>query len=125
MSKTKPASLAGVFAAKGAAKPADATKPVELLHRASSDEAPRTFTMEPLTTMFPPVHGQAQEDVAQASPRNTPAANTPMATKSLTVKIDLATYTKLKAHGGAQGGKTNQDIFVEALGLYFRKYGIK
>lgn len=49
----------------------------------------------------------------------------PMATKSLTVKVDVTTYGKLKAHGGALGGKTNQDIFIEALNLYFKKYGIQ
>lgn len=122
MSKAKPASLALAFAAKGQARPVDATKPVipaaapqtatEPLAAASSPQPPRPAEKEP--TMAPAVTNPVP-----------PAANLPMATKSLTVKVDLATYTKLKAHGGAQGGKTNQDIFVEALGLYFQKYGIK
>lgn len=45
-----------------------------------------------------------------------------MATKSLTVKVDLATYKKLKSHGVDAGGKTNQDIFTEALAMYFSAY---
>lgn len=114
MSKSKPASLALAFAAKGQAKPVDATKPV-------NPPVETQKTVEPQTMKTSPKQPNPVEpEVAFA-----PVANIPMATKSLTVKVDLATYTKLKAHGGAQGGKTNQDIFVEALGLYFQKYGIK
>jgi len=116
MTKTKPASLAGVFAAKGAAKPADATRPID----------------PPVAAVMPPAIPAQQPKIAEQVTQAPAAtidipqpANIPMATKSLTVKVDLTTYTKLKAHGGAQGGKTNQDIFVEALALYFKKYGIQ
>ena len=115
MTKNKPASLAGVFAAKGTAKPADATKPID--PQAASPTAP----LEQPTS----VESVAQEAPAAVIPTTPLVVNMPMATKSLTVKVDLATYTKLKAHGGALGGKTNQDIFVEALALYFKKYGIQ
>ena len=121
MSKAKPASLALAFAAKGQARPVDATKPV------IATVAPQAAT-EPVaaSTPQPPKPVEKETTMAPAVPDPVPpAANLPMAIKSLTVKVDLATYTKLKAHGGAQGGKTNQDIFVEALGLYFQKYGIK
>lgn len=116
MTKNKPASLAGVFAAKGTAKPADATKPID--PQAVSPTAP----LEQPTTSTESVMQEAPVAVIPATPL---VVNMPMATKSLTVKVDLATYTKLKAHGGALGGKTNQDIFVEALALYFKKYGIQ
>jgi hypothetical protein len=119
MSKSKPASLALAFAAKGQARPVDATKPV--IPAATATESPAAAS-----TPQPPKPVEKEPTMAPAVPDPVPpAANLPMATKSLTVKVDLATYTKLKAHGGAQGGKTNQDIFVEALGLYFQKYGIK
>lgn len=49
----------------------------------------------------------------------------PMATKSLTVKVDLETYDKLKHHGVSAGGKTNQDIFIEALAMYFKAYKLR
>jgi hypothetical protein len=42
-----------------------------------------------------------------------------MTTKSMTVKIDGVSYKKLKTHG-LNLGKTSQDIFVEALALYFK-----
>ena len=115
MTKNKPASLAGVFAAKGTAKPADATKPID--PQAASLTAPLE---QPTST-----ESVMQEAPVAVIPTTPLVVNMPMATKSLTVKVDLATYTKLKAHGGALGGKTNQDIFVEALALYFNKYGIK
>ena len=115
MTKNKPASLAGVFAAKGTAKPADATKPLD--PQAASPTAP--------LEQPPSVESVAQAAPAAVIPTTPLVVNMPMATKSLTVKVDLATYTKLKAHGGALGGKTNQDIFVEALALYFKKYGIQ
>lgn len=120
MTKTKPASLAGVFAAKGAAKPADATKPIDppVASQVAVVSPPAVLSEQPKTAdQVTPVPADAIE---MPQP-----ANMPMATKSLTVKVDLTTYTKLKAHGGAQGGKTNQDIFVEALALYFKKYGIQ
>ena len=117
MSKTKPASLAVAFAAKGAAKPVDATKPV-----AAAVDSPNT-KQESSTASSKPA--DAISETSQNSVSTVPPQNIPMATKSLTVKVDLTTYIKLKAHGGAQGGKTNQDIFVEALELYFQKYNIK
>lgn len=110
MSKPKTASLAAMFASKGDAKPADATKPVE---------APAAVQMPSQAT---PVSEQVKPVEAAPVVQST---NLPLATKSLTVKVDVATYGKLKAHGGALGGKTNQDIFIEALGLYFSKHGIK
>ena len=42
-----------------------------------------------------------------------------LATKSMTVKIDEVSYKKLKTHG-LNIGKTSQDIFVEALAMYFK-----
>lgn len=119
MTKTKPASLAGVFAAKGAAKPADATRPID------SPVAPVAAVMPPAIPAQQPKPAEQLTQAPAATIDMPQPANMPMATKSLTVKVDLTTYTKLKAHGGAQGGKTNQDIFVEALTLYFKKYGIQ
>lgn len=109
-----------MFAAKGEAKPADATKPIEAPSTPSQQNAPQVLSVVE--------HSKASEVVrpAQVAPATVvqPAAM-PMATKSLTVKVDVTTYGKLKAHGGALGGKTNQDIFIEALNLYFKKYGIQ
>lgn len=119
MSKAKSASLATMFAAKGEAKPADATKPIEAPAAPSPQSAPQPAAVEqPKTAEVVRPAQVVPATVVQ------PAAM-PMATKSLTVKVDVATYGKLKAHGGALGGKTNQDIFIEALGLYFKKYGIQ
>ena len=120
MSKAKSASLAAMFAAKGEAKPADATKPIE---------APAVPVQQSTPQPAPAVEQPKASEVVrpdQVAPASVvqPSA-VPMATKSLTVKVDVATYGKLKAHGGALGGKTNQDIFIEALKLYFKEYGIK
>lgn len=46
-----------------------------------------------------------------------------LATKSMTVKIDEVSYKKLKTHG-LHLGKTSQDIFVEALAMYFKVHKI-
>jgi hypothetical protein len=116
MSKAKSASLAAMFAAKGEAKPADATKPIE---------APAVAPVAQSASQPAPVADQPKVTETVRSAPAVQAATMPMATKSLTVKVDVATYGKLKAHGGALGGKTNQDIFIEALGLYFKKYGIQ
>lgn len=109
-----------MFAAKGEARPADATKPIEAPAAPTQQSAPQLSSAveqpKAAEVVLPPQ--VAPTAVVQ------PAAM-PMATKSLTVKVDVATYGKLKAHGGALGGKTNQDIFIEALGLYFKKYGIQ
>ena len=40
-------------------------------------------------------------------------------TKSMTVKVDVVSYDKLKSHG-LSIGKTSQDIFIEALTMYFK-----
>ena len=37
----------------------------------------------------------------------------------MTVKIDEVTYKKLKMHG-VDSGRSSQDIFVDALALYFK-----
>lgn len=121
MSKAKSASLAAMFAAKGEAKPADATKPIEA--PAVAPVAQSTSQPEPVVEP-PKVIETVRSVPAVSAPAVHPTAML-MATKSLTVKVDVATYGKLKAHGGALGGKTNQDIFIEALELYFKKYGIK
>ncbi len=110
-----------MFASKGEAKPSDATKPVE---------SPLGVAVEQVPPLSLPAEGESNaaamaSPIQQASALVGQPANLPMATKSLTVKVDVATYGKLKAHGGALGGKTNQDIFIEALVLYFNKYGVK
>lgn len=107
MMKQKPATLGSSFVVKGAAKPVDATKPIEAPTAPSPAAANEGVQdVQPPKTFIPtPV------EVAQ-----------PMATKSLTVKVDLATYKKLKSHGVDAGGKTNQDIFTEALAMYFSAY---
>lgn len=120
MTKTKPASLVGVFAAKGAAKPADATKPIDP-PVASPSAAAVPLPAIPTEQAIP---ADQMTQISAAVIEMPSQSNMPMATKSLTVKVDVTTYGKLKAHGGALGGKTNQDIFIEALGLYFKKYGI-
>lgn len=120
MSKSKSASLAAMFVAKGDAKPADATKPIEAQAAPAQQGAP-----QPSPAVEQPKATEVVQSVPVATaPVGQPVAM-PMATKSLTVKVDFSTYGKLKAHGGAMGGKTNQDIFTEALKLYFKEYGIK
>lgn len=119
MTKTKPASLVGVFAAKGAAKPADATKPID-----PPVASPSAAVLLPAIPTEQAISADQMTQVPAAVIEMPSLSNMPMATKSLTVKVDVTTYGKLKAHGGALGGKTNQDIFIEALGLYFKKYGI-
>ena len=120
MSKAKSASLAAMFAAKGEAKPADATKPIEAPAAAPQQSAP-----QPAPAVEQPKTAEVVRPAQVAPAAVVQPAALPMATKSLTVKVDVATYGKLKAHGGALGGKTNQDIFIEALDLYFKKYGIQ
>lgn len=120
MSKAKSASLAAMFAAKGEAKPADATKPIEAPAAPAQQSAPQSATAADQPKAAEVVRPAQVAPAAVVQP-----VAMPMATKSLTVKVDVATYGKLKAHGGALGGKTNQDIFIEALGLYFKKYGIQ
>lgn len=121
MSKAKTASLAAMFAVKGEAKPADATKPIEAPAVAPvAQSASQLAPVAELPKVIEPVRPSPVVPAPAVQP-----ATMPMATKSLTVKVDVATYGKLKAHGGALGGKTNQDIFIEALGLYFKKYGIQ
>jgi len=105
--KQKPATLGSSFVAKGAAKPVDATKPL----------------MEAVVPTVAKTEEKMQEVLSpKVSPPVSAEASLPMATKSLTVKVDLATYKKLKSHGVDAGGKTNQDIFVESLSMYFKAY---
>lgn len=109
MTKQKPATLGSSFVAKGAAKPVDATKPI------AEVVAPAISITEEKSQEVLPIKVQPPTSIE---------AVVPMATKSLTVKVNLATYKKLKSHGVDAGGKTNQDIFVEALAMYFKAYNL-
>lgn len=116
MTKKPPARLGASFVQKGEAKPigtADPPKP--------SPEQTALIPEEP-TQLIPEETPVSPIPKTEAKPL--PSQAVPLPTKSLTVKVDLPTYTKLKTHG-AQVGKTNQEIFIEALFLYFKKHGIK
>jgi hypothetical protein len=134
--KNKPASLGLNFVSKGAAKPADATKPaVPPVEAAPEAKAKPQAPAEPVVASVvvpaavvaptPPTVAPVVPSVSAVPAQVPQEAYSAVATKSLTVKVDLPTYTKLKTHGLAAGGKTNQDIFTEALTMYFKAYGIK
>lgn len=109
MTKRPPARLGASFVQKGEAKPigtADPPKP------------------SPEQTALIPQEETPISPTPKTESEPLPSQAVPLPTKSLTVKVDLPTYTKLKTHG-AQMGKTNQEIFIEALFLYFKKHSIK
>jgi cytoskeletal protein RodZ len=65
-----------------------------------------------------PASERTMSDTTNAQ-SSTGAALQFVATKSMTVKIDAISYKKLKNHG-TDIGKTSQDIFVQALAMYFK-----
>jgi hypothetical protein len=100
MSKAPPAKLGSTIVVKGQAQPV--TAPLSVVDVALPAEAPpkvRTPETRP-------------DPVEATAPVN-------LATKSMTVKVDVDTYKKLKSHGIAID-KTSQDIFVAALAMYFK-----
>jgi hypothetical protein len=124
MSKAKPASLLGSstikIPSKGEASISVATPVVAEVQGA-----------KPVETVAP--QSQQPESRPKAEkPDQMPAAQPPVAevsqgatmAKSITVKVDGLTYKKLKQHGLDMGNKTNQDIFTEALALYFKAHKI-
>jgi hypothetical protein len=116
MSKVKPASLLGSstikIPSKGEASISVATPVVA--------EAAVPQSQQPESRPKAEKHDQmpaTQPPVAEVSQGATMA-------KSITVKVDGLTYKKLKQHGLDMGNKTNQDIFTEALALYFKAHKI-
>jgi hypothetical protein len=118
MPKSKPSSLSPSLVTKGAAKPvSDVLPPNATPSVPAADEVPvleTTATTDLVSTVTPPVR-RASKSVVSEKPVVASGA-----TKSMTVKIDEATYKTLKLHG-LETGKSSQDIFVEALTGYFKQ----
>jgi hypothetical protein len=107
MSTSKAATLGATIVSKGQAKP--------IAYAAAMPETQSVEVLSPLAAIEPQQNQEAEKPVANGMQ---------LATKSITVKVDLATYKKLKTHGLDARNKTNQDIFTEALALYFKAYKI-
>jgi hypothetical protein len=126
MTKAKPASLLGSstikMPSKGEAVISVATPVIAEVQGAKPAEAEATT----------PQHQQPESKPKAEKNDTMPAAQSPVTevaqgaamAKSITVKVDGLTYRKLKQHGLDMGNKTNQDIFTEALALYFKAHKI-
>ena len=125
MGKSKPAPLGASLISKGSARPAiDLVAPP--LPKADSVPLSQAKTMQ-----RPAADAQIQIDESPES-KATAIPVPPVSrskreeamrvvagpSKSMTVKIDELTYKKLKIHG-VDSGRSGQDIFVEALAMYF------
>lgn len=108
MSTSKAATLGATIVSKGQAKPITYAAPIPEV-------------VEPIEASVPSADLSPQPN---RDAQLVVSSSMPLATKSITVKVDLATYRKLKNHGLDAGNKTNQDIFIEALALYFKSYKI-
>lgn len=124
--KQKPATLGAGFVSKGAAKPADATRPSEKFEPQNLSAPPTVIQPTVQESLRPVAEGAASQPTfnQQKSIEQMVKPSSNLGTKSLTVKVDGTTYVKLKEHGFKSGGKTNQDIFTEALAMYFEAYKI-
>lgn len=121
MGKSRPAPLAATLITKGSARPATESVAVPL-PAAEGVPLSQATTMQ-LPAADPEGHVEKSPEpkavaVASHTKRNVVAPVIIGPTKSMTVKIDEVTYKKLKMHG-VDSGRSSQDIFVEALALYF------
>jgi hypothetical protein len=126
MGKSKPAPLAASLITKGSARPAVESA---VIQQPAADSVPlsQAVTMQfPVAALQDPVDKSKETKVVTApvapSPRARRDDEAPVIvgpTKSMTVKIDEVTYKKLKMHG-VDSGRSSQDIFVDALALYFK-----
>jgi hypothetical protein len=108
MSKAPPAKLGSTIVVKGQAQPVTAQPIVsQAVPRSVVDVAP-----PPEATLRARAPETRPDPVETTAPVN-------LATKSMTVKVDVDTYKKLKSHGIVID-KTSQDIFVAALAMYFK-----
>jgi hypothetical protein len=107
MTKLQPAKLGSTIVVKGQAKPTNLTEtPLPVALPATDPSMIESVT-----------HSVAAQNFPNAIENTEPSPT--LATKSMTVKVDVATYKRLKSHGIAID-KTSQDIFVAALALYFK-----
>lgn len=110
MTKATPAKLGSTIVVKGQAQPVSVQPLVP--------PSPPTLVAD----VMPQVEAVSKVRVPETrtEPVETKAAVN-LATKSMTVKVDVDTYKKLKSHGIAID-KTSQDIFVLALAMYFKAH---
>lgn len=126
MSKSKPAPLGASLITKGSARPATEST-VAPLPGAEAMPLSQAGTLQlPVDELQARVEvpAEVKRVVSAAVPaprakREDVVSVTVGPTKSMTVKIDEITYKKLKMHG-VDSGRSSQDIFVEALALYFK-----
>jgi hypothetical protein len=112
MSKSQPAPLSAVIVRKGQATPISGVSSMPTASPAPS--GPALEAREDKITASKPTISEREESKSMAE-----RPFVPLPTKSMTVKVDIESYKKLKTHG-MNVGKTSQDIFVEALALYFK-----
>jgi hypothetical protein len=127
MGKSKPAPLgAALITTKGSARP---TMEATAVPPPAANAVPlsQAETMQlPVAELQDPVDKSKEAKVVAVrvapAPRVKRDDELPVIvgpTKSMTVKIDEVTYKKLKMHG-VDSGRSSQDIFVDALALYFK-----
>ena len=126
MGKSRPAPLGASLITKGSARPATESTAVP---PPAADAVPlsQAVTMQlPVVELQDPVDTSKETKVVAAAIAPAPRVKrddvAPVIvgpTKSMTVKIDEVTYKKLKMHG-VDSGRSSQDIFVDALALYFK-----
>lgn len=126
MGKSKPAPLGASLITKGSARP---TTESTVVPPPPADAVPlsQAETMQlPVAELQDPVDKSKEAKVVAARVASAPRVKrddeAPVIigpTKSMTVKIDEVTYKKLKIHG-VDSGRSSQDIFVDALALYFK-----
>jgi hypothetical protein len=106
MSKAPPAKLGSTIVVKGQAQPVTAQ--------------PTVSQAIPVVDVALPTEATPKVRVPEARPDPVEiTAPVNLATKSMTVKVDVDTYKRLKSHGIVID-KTSQDIFVAALAMYFK-----
>ena len=124
MGKAKPAPLGASLIVKGGARPVEpnfitpeSVSPAQKVVAQPLVEQVESASIAPVVTKAPVPEKDAP--VATRTKRDEMLMAAIGPTKSMTVKIDEITYKKLKMHG-VDSGRSSQDIFVDALGLYFK-----
>ena len=124
MGKAKPAPLGASLIVKGGARPVEpnlttpeSVSPAQTVVAQPPVEKVESVSIAPVVTKSPVPEKDAP--VATRTKRDEMLMAAIGPTKSMTVKIDEITYKKLKMHG-VDSGRSSQDIFVDALGLYFK-----
>ena len=122
MTRAKPTPLGPSLIAKGTAHPAIEPTPVvqepapplaaNLESAAAPVEALAYEAQPPRIAPTPTVAVKAKESIVSSG-----------TSKSMTVKIDNATYKKLKLHG-VNTERSSQDIFLIALTRYLKSEGL-